>query len=655
MRFPPHLLDDIRARLPISQVVGRRVTWDKRKSNPGRGDWWACCPFHGEKTPSFHAEDRKGRYHCFGCGVSGDHFTFLVEAEGLSFPDAVVQLAAEAGVPLPERDPDSERREAERASLHDVLERAARFFESALQGPDGAKARAYLRERGIAPDLQKRFRLGYAPASRSALKEHLAGAGVVQEGMIEAGLLVSGDDIPVSFDRFRDRIMFPITDSRGRVIAFGGRALSADAQAKYLNSPETPLFSKSRVLYNAQGARAASRKGGHVVAVEGYIDVIACVAAGFEATVAPLGTALTEDQLRLLWVMADEPILCFDGDEAGLKAAFRAIDVALPLLAPGKSLRFALLPDGQDPDDLIRVKGAEAFEQVLSSAEPLAKMIVSRESQGEDFTRPERRAAFETRLYALAAMIGDRSVSRHYRDYFRLRMSELFWGSDGRNRRTPSLFTAHRPSPQRYLERIIVGLCVAEPSLFRNNEEELLDLEFSNSDYTRFFADLHKLLVVHGDLSVALIYGELGEKFYDTISETHGIPSRVVVPIRGATTKAGFSVSDGGQLRKMLPVIKLQPDYGLLEQTLRHFLLLLRLRRYRSEIRGSLSQLSDGRFAAMLKDLDEFQASVAESERELDAAYERLRFRSGTHPESLGHQLLQEKPPPWRQALRLAR
>src|SRR5688500_12159532 len=209
MRFPPAFLDDIRARIPISQVVGRGVSWDKRKSNPGRGDFWACCPFHGEKTPSFHAEDRKGRYHCFGCGVSGDHFTFLLEQEGLSFPEAVAQLAAEAGIPLPERDPESEKREAERASLHEVLEKSARFFEEQLQGGDGAKARAYLRERGLSGEMQKRFRIGYAPASRNALKEHLAAAGITQEQMVEGGLLIASDDIPVSYDRFRDRIMFP--------------------------------------------------------------------------------------------------------------------------------------------------------------------------------------------------------------------------------------------------------------------------------------------------------------------------------------------------------------------------------------------------------------------------------------------------------------
>jgi DNA primase len=426
MRFPPNLLDDIRARIPISQVVGRRVSWDKRKSNPGRGDFWACCPFHGEKTPSFHAEDRKGRYHCFGCGVSGDHFTFLVEQEGLSFPDAVTQLAAEAGVALPERDAASEKREEQRASLHEVLEKATKFFEASLQAPEGAKARAYLRERELTAEFQKRFRIGYATPSRNALKEHLAGAGISQEQMIEAGLLIAGEDIPVSYDRFRDRVMFPIADFRGKIIAFGGRALSPDAQAKYLNSPETPLFSKSRVLYNGQSARAATRKGGHVVVVEGYIDVIACVAAGFEATVAPLGTALTEDQLGLLWQMADEPILCFDGDAAGLKAAYRAIDTALPHLKPGKSLKFALLPEGQDPDDLIRKEGPESLRRSFEAAKPLVEMLWARETQGQDLSTPERRAGVEQALRAAVALIGDGGVRHHYETAIRERAANAF-------------------------------------------------------------------------------------------------------------------------------------------------------------------------------------------------------------------------------------
>ncbi len=353
MRFPDSFLDEIRARLPASAVVGRRVKLKKQ----GR-EFAGLSPFNAEKTPSFFVNDAKGKWFDFSAGKNGDIFTFLMETEGLSFPEAVERLAGEAGVPMPARDLREEQREKERATLHDVMELATQFFEAALQSRAGAAARGYLNGRDIGPDLQRRFRIGYAPPDRAALKEHLAGKGIPQDQMIAAGLLVSGDDIPVSFDRFRDRVIFPITDFRGRIVAFGGRALSADVPAKYLNSPETELFHKGSLLYNGADARHAAHDAGTVIAVEGYVDVIRMVAAGFAHTVAPLGTALTERQLQILWRMADEPILCFDGDKAGMRAAHRAADLALPLLQPGKSLRFALLPPGQDPDDLIRAAGA---------------------------------------------------------------------------------------------------------------------------------------------------------------------------------------------------------------------------------------------------------------------------------------------------------
>ena len=525
-------------------MVGRRVSWDKRKSNPGRGDFWACCPFHGEKSPSFHAEDRKGRYHCFGCGVSGDQFTFLVEAEGLSFPQAVEQLAAEAGVPMPARDARSEAREAERASLYDVMEAAAKFFEAQLHQPDGAKARAYLRDRSLTPDVQRRFRIGYAPGSRKAVKEHLGANGIATEQMVEAGLLVAGDDIPIPYDRFRDRVMFPITDGRGRVIAFGGRALAADAQAKYLNSPETPLFHKGRVLYNGQAARAASRKGGHVVAVEGYIDVIACVTAGFEATVAPLGTALTEDQMQLLWQIADEPILCFDGDEAGLKAAFRAIDVALPHLAPGKSLRFAVLPEGQDPDDLIRAEGPEALRKVLGGALPMVEMLWQRETRGQSFDTPERRAGVEQALRAAAASVADPSVRRHYEVAVRERVDREFGmrpvsrrsgqfrpgGQPGRagfgqqrfraieGGGTPSaslLATslvrhnpgrAHQPSLS---DAVLIGGLIAHPELAEERLELLSECRFATPEFARLVDALAAAVAESAELSTEQLIDRL--------------------------------------------------------------------------------------------------------------------------------------------------
>jgi len=438
MRFPDSFLDEIRSRLPISEVVGQHVTWDKRKTNAARGDYWACCPFHGEKTPSFHAENRKGRYHCFGCGLSGDHFRFLSEVEGISFPEAVERLAGQAGLPMPVIDRRTIEREEKRASLFDVMEMATRFFEEQLQAPVGAKARAYLRERGLSPQIQKSFRLGFAPDSRNALKEHLAGKGVTKDQIEACGLVRHGPDVPVSYDWFRDRVMFPIPDSRGRVIAFGGRALRPDVPAKYMNSPDTDLFHKGNVLYNFARARKAAHERGTVIAAEGYMDVIALDGAGFLNAVAPLGTALTGNQLELLWRMAQEPVLCFDGDSAGVKAAWRAIDLVLPGLMPGRSVRFALLPEGRDPDDLIRAEGAGAMQAVLDEALPLAEMMWRRETASGLFDTPEKRAALEARLREIVARIGDESVRRHYAQDMANRLAGLFGGParrDDRQRR----------------------------------------------------------------------------------------------------------------------------------------------------------------------------------------------------------------------------
>lgn len=431
MRFPPAFLDEIRDRVPISSVIGMRVTWDKRKTNAPRGDYWACCPFHGEKSPSFHCEDRKGRYHCFGCSVSGDHFKFLTELDGMSFPEAVEKIAEMAGVPMPVRDAQEERREKERASLTDVMEMATAFFQERLQGSEGARARAYLRDRGLTPATQQSFRLGYAPDSRNALKEHLAARGVPKADIEACGLVRHGDDIPVSYDWFRDRIMFPIPDSRGKIIAFGGRALAPDALAKYMNSPDTELFHKGNVLYNFARARKALAKGGTVIAVEGYMDVIALAQAGFENVVAPLGTALTENQLELLWRMAGEPMLCFDGDKAGLKAAWRAADLALPSVQPGRSARFALLPEGKDPDDLVKAEGPDAFRAVLAEARPLADLLWARETAGGVFETPERRAELEKTLRELTGRIRDESTRYHYQQEMRERVLAFFGSQRG--------------------------------------------------------------------------------------------------------------------------------------------------------------------------------------------------------------------------------
>ena len=421
MRFTPQFLDELRARLPVSEVVGRRVKLKKA----GR-EFKGLSPFQQEKTPSFTVNDQKQFYYDFSSGKHGNIFDFVMETEGVSFVEAVERLASMAGMPLPAVTPDAARHEQRRKTLHDVMELAAKFFADTLASRGGAKARGYLGDRAISPAVQLQFRIGYAPNERFALKEHLGNAGIPVEDMIEAGLLYHGDDIPVPYDRFRDRVMFPIADVRGRVIAFGGRALEKDVSAKYLNSPETPLFHKGDNLYNLATARQAAHDGAPLVVVEGYVDVIAMVGAGFAASVAPLGTALTENQIALLWKMADEPILCFDGDKAGQKAAWRAADLALPLLAPGKSLRFALLPEGQDPDDLARSGGRGAIEEVIGAARGLADVIWSREVEGGSYATPERRAALEARINELSSGIRDEVVRRYYRQDLAGRLQRAF-------------------------------------------------------------------------------------------------------------------------------------------------------------------------------------------------------------------------------------
>ncbi len=414
MRFTPQFLDEIRARLPVSQVVARKVALKKA----GR-EWKGLSPFKQERTPSFFVNDQKGFYHCFASGSHGDVFKFVMETEGLTFAEAVERLAGEAGLQMPKAEPRS-REAREQADVHGrliaLIEASAQFYEASLAGPGGEEARRYLAKRGLRRETIAQFRLGYAPSSRNALKEVLAAQGFTAEEMALSGMLISGSDIPVAYDRFRHRVMFPIADAKGRTIAFGGRALDPAAPAKYLNSPETPLFHKGAVLFNAHRARPLAFEKGRVIAVEGYMDVIALAEAGFGECVAPLGTALTEDQIQLLWRMTPEPVLCFDGDSAGRKAAFRAVDTALPHLRPGYTVRFAFLPDGLDPDDLVRTRGPDAFETVLARhVRPLFDVLMEKEELAESGAlTPDDRAALEIRLKALVARIGDPTVKAHY-------------------------------------------------------------------------------------------------------------------------------------------------------------------------------------------------------------------------------------------------
>jgi DNA primase len=413
----PAFLDELRARTTLSALIGRTV----KITRAGR-EWKACCPFHNEKTPSFYINDDKGFYHCFGCSAHGDAIRWLTDQQGLPFMDAVKELASAAGMEVPAADPRAAEKAERAKGLHELMADAAKFFAEQLHGIAGAEARAVLERRGINADTARAFGLGYAPDSRTKLREALKSYGDAM--LIEAGMLISVDN-KEPYDRFRGRLMIPIRDARGRVIAFGGRIIG-EGEPKYLNSPETPLFDKGRTLYNLDRAAAASRKSGRVIAVEGYMDVIALAQAGFGEAVAPLGTALTEHQIERLWRMADVPLLAFDGDGAGQKAAMRAAHRALPHLEPGRSLAFVTLPQGQDPDDLVRSAGPQAFEQLLAAAQPLADRIWHHELGLEPLDTPEQRAGLKRRLSDLAGTIQDANVRHEYVTEFRNRFDAHF-------------------------------------------------------------------------------------------------------------------------------------------------------------------------------------------------------------------------------------
>jgi DNA primase len=483
MAFPPSFLEELRNRVSLAQVVGRRVKLIRR----GR-EHTGLCPFHNEKTPSFTVSEEKGFFHCFGCGAHGDVIGFVMRAGNLSFPEAVEQLARQAGLPIPEMAP-GDRERAERATtIANALEAAAKWFESQLAGQSGAGPRRYLEGRGVAAETAARFRLGYAPAARTAMKEALLARGLAEPLLVEAGLLVKPEDGGAAYDRFRDRLMFPISDRRGRVIAFGGRALG-DGKPKYLNSPETPLFHKGRTLYNLALAREAAREAGTVIVAEGYMDVIALAQAGFAHAVAPLGTALTEEQMEELWRLAAEPILCFDGDAAGLRAAYRAAERCLPLLKPGRSFRFALLSGGQDPDDLVRGGGAAAMAAVLEAAVPLAEMLWRMQAEGRPLDTPERRAAMEKALMDLVGAMRDTTVQGYYRRHFQERLRQAFapaprpgGGRPPQRGARPAGPAVPPPPPAARRERLLLAVALQHPDLAARHAEDLAGIELESRD-----------------------------------------------------------------------------------------------------------------------------------------------------------------------------
>ncbi|ASK87807.1 DNA primase [Sphingorhabdus sp. SMR4y] len=418
MALSPQWLDELRARITLSSLIGRTVKIQKA----GR-EYKACCPFHNEKTPSFTINDEKGFYHCFGCGAHGDAISWMTEQRGLGFMDAVKDLAAEAQMEVPAPDPRAAQRQEVRATLHNVMAAAQDWFVERFNSAEGAAARDYLKNRGISEKTIREFGFGFAPNSRGQLKDALSQHGVDQ--LIEAGLLIKVDDRE-PYDRFRGRLMIPIRDPRGRVIAFGGRILG-DGEPKYLNSPDTPLFDKGRTLYNLDKASPASRQTGRILVVEGYMDAIALAQAGFAEVVAPLGTALTEHQIERIWKMVEKPIICFDGDAAGQKASIRAALRALPLLRPAHSLQFATLPFGQDPDDFVKNKGKAAFEEILSKCETLDSRIWRNElARIGPEPGPDARAELLSRLQNTAKSIADVQIGKEYDRTFRDAFYERF-------------------------------------------------------------------------------------------------------------------------------------------------------------------------------------------------------------------------------------
>lgn len=505
MALPDGFLDELKTRIRPSDLIGRTVALKRQ----GR-EFAGLSPFKKERTPSFFVNDEKGFYHCFASQEHGDVITWLQKTQGLSFMEAVEALAAEAGMDVPKSEPVSEEVQARRKSALEWIEAAQAWFVRQLQTPAGEEARAYLERRGLTAKDMETFGLGFAPDRRRGLVDALTQKGAEVADLEEAGLVIVPDDGGAAYDRFRGRVMFPIEDARGRLVAFGGRALSKDVRAKYLNSPETSLFHKGSLLYRYPQARAHANdpkvKARGLIVAEGYMDVIAFARAGLGHAVAPLGTALTENQLKLLWRAGAEPVICLDGDSAGTRAAATAAERALPLLEPGKTLRFVFLPEGADPDDLLREKGAEALKDAVSGAKPLIDVLWERELAVEALDDPDRRAGFRKRLRALAAKISDPDVKAEYRAEFDLRIEQLFARARPAARRAggawrPGLGAGGKfgppPGPSGELRKMrkadrahpmarqLIAACVDFPELAEAHAEMLAEISFGPLDSLR--------------------------------------------------------------------------------------------------------------------------------------------------------------------------
>lgn len=556
MSLPDAFKDELRARVPLSDVIGKRM----KLTRAGR-EYKGCCPFHKEKTPSFYVNDMKGFYHCFGCGKHGDSIGFLMDHDNMSFMDAVEQLASLAGMQVPKQTPEDEKKYQQQSSLYDLMEAATAWYEQQLREPKHKRIIQYLKERGLSGEMAKSFRLGFAPADDQALKQHLLKAGFKMPDMIEAGLFKTStknqNDI---YPFFRDRVMFPVQNIQGRVVAFGGRVLPeayggppGKEAPKYINSPETSIFHKGRGLYGLSRARKAIGDGEPVIVVEGYMDVIALAQAGFKAAVAPLGTALTEDQVLALWkVMPEEnknpfgrsPILCFDGDAAGQRAAARALERILPILKPAHSARFAFLPEEHDPDSLLKAEGYSAMERVLKNAISLFDMMWQEGTKGRDLTQPEAKAGFRSALEKQARQIADGSVQQFFIHEINQKINEVFLTKTSIQKpafeksfrkgkpQTPGINTPYRPHSvkappvkaprQLQLERIgiLLALMIHYPELYDEFGEDLGMVKIEDEEYANLRETLLNYLGTQNSLDYQAVKQHLNESGHGKALET---------------------------------------------------------------------------------------------------------------------------------------
>jgi len=632
MNFSPSFLDEIRARIPVSEVVRRRVPLKKA----GR-EWKGLSPFNPEKTPSFTVNDQKGFYHCFSSGKHGDVFRFLMETEGVSFPEAVERLASIAGLSIPSSSPEQEKREAKRKNLFEVMELATKFFESALQSHGGADARGYLADRGIVADTIREFRIGYAPGDRYALKEYLGKNGVPVGDMVETGLLISGDDIPVSYDRFRDRVIFPIQDQRGRVVAFGGRTMKSDVQPKYLNSPETSLFHKGSTVFNFHRARPAAHAEEAAIVVEGYLDAISVYQAGIKYVVATMGTAFTEEQIETLWKLAPEPVICFDNDSAGRKAADRSIDRILPLLRVGVSFRFAFLPEGKDPDDLIRHGGLAEFAKVLKNPESLWDRMWVRESDRKTVETPDDKASFEKAMFDLIALIGDSRVRQSYKFRARAQLVAFFkaldWGASTHQKKKSFVsreLSVGLGGPLVGIEKILLGTMIHyHDSLLELHIERLVLTELTG-ELEAFKRDIYRIYREFEDHSPLSFYRQISESYLKIFEDIYG-------PLVDSPASTPHVKPEN--IYRRFPLLSLDPPVTFVDRCVNLFFLMLETRELSREIKKielDPAKANDPREVEIMlnwvRDLHEQRGLIQALDRELADGAKHIRKNYGEPP-----------------------